>query len=247
MTRPFTFLTSLFLLCFFTTNAHYSLNDYSSLVRTPLQVACTELNNQSFESSFGIWIDGGDNCNRSTSFPNTGSWSVELRGGVASEISTPSTNYTGVGVTVSISFYAQGYENGEGLLLESATNSSGSYSVFTAWIAGNNLVNGTRYNVTVPMNSVAWSSTSKLRIRSLANAADDKVYIDDVVISNCCDIGSACNDNNQCTTGDVIQANCQCAGTWQDADGDGTCDAFDICPGLDDYLVISEYSCYDGE
>lgn len=208
---------------------------------------CTVLYNDGFETSFGTWIDGGSNCARSNSFPNTGSWSVELRGGVASEMSTPSSNFTGIGVTVSLSFYPQGYESGEGLLLEYATNSSGSFSVFTAWIAGNNLVNNTRYNVTVPMNSVVWTSTSKLRLRSLANATDDRVYIDDVVISNCCEVGASCNDNSQCTTGDVIQANCQCAGTYQDSDSDGTCDAFDVCPGLDDYQVTSEFPCDDGD
>lgn len=261
MTRQLPFITALLLLCSITLSASDATNYRSGSISGPDYVlslpgldmisapvvACTELYNDGFETSFGNWIDGGSNCARSNSFPNSGSWSVELRGGPASEMSTPTNNFTGVGVTVSLSFYAQGFENGEGLLLEYATNSAGSFSVFTAWIAGNNLVNNTRYNVTVPMNSVTWTSNSKLRLRSLANATDDKVYVDDVVISNCCDIGTACNDNNQCTTGDVIQSNCQCAGTWQDADGDGTCDAFDICPGLDDYLVISEAPCDDGD
>ncbi|QQR87927.1 MAG: T9SS type A sorting domain-containing protein [Flavobacteriales bacterium] len=43
--------------------------------------------------------------------------------------------------------------------------------------------------------------------------------------------GTACNDNDACTTNDVIGVNCQCAGTFADADGDGTCDANDQCPG----------------
>ncbi|MBL7963109.1 MAG: T9SS type A sorting domain-containing protein [Flavobacteriales bacterium] len=43
--------------------------------------------------------------------------------------------------------------------------------------------------------------------------------------------GSACNDNNPCTINDVLDANCNCEGTFQDTDGDGTCDAFDVCPG----------------
>ena len=43
--------------------------------------------------------------------------------------------------------------------------------------------------------------------------------------------GTACNDNDACTTGDVISANCLCAGTSADADADGTCDANDLCPG----------------
>ena len=44
--------------------------------------------------------------------------------------------------------------------------------------------------------------------------------------------GTACNDNNACTTGDVWSASCVCAGTIQDTDGDGVCDANDNCPTL---------------
>jgi hypothetical protein len=71
-----------------------------------------------------------------------------------------------------------------------------------------------------------------------------------------CTPGAACNDNNACTTGEVFDANCNCGGgtavdpndgdpctldtcdpitgvsnVFQDADGDGTCDANDLCPG----------------
>ncbi len=66
--------------------------------------------------------------------------------------------------------------------------------------------------------------------------------------------GTTCDDGNACTTGDVYDANCVCVGTavntddgdpctldscdpingviheFQDADGDGTCDANDLCP-----------------
>ncbi len=44
-------------------------------------------------------------------------------------------------------------------------------------------------------------------------------------------IGDTCNDGDPCTTNDVLDANCNCSGTFQDSDGDGTCDAEDICPG----------------
>lgn len=44
--------------------------------------------------------------------------------------------------------------------------------------------------------------------------------------------GSACDDNDACTTGDVYDANCNCAGTYSgDSDNDGVCDALDQCPG----------------
>ncbi|MCI4651300.1 M12 family metallo-peptidase [Phaeodactylibacter sp.] len=46
--------------------------------------------------------------------------------------------------------------------------------------------------------------------------------------------GDACDDGNACTVNDVLDANCNCAGTFQDSDGDGVCDADDACPGFDD-------------
>jgi uncharacterized protein (DUF2141 family) len=84
----------------------------------------------------------------------------------------------------------------------------------------------------------------------------------DVIGANCvcagvlpCTPGATCNDNNACTTGEVFDANCNCGGgtavdpndnnpctldscdpvtgvsnVFQDADGDGTCDANDVCP-----------------
>jgi len=42
--------------------------------------------------------------------------------------------------------------------------------------------------------------------------------------------GTSCNDNNVCTINDTWDANCNCAGTFQDTDSDGVCDANDNCP-----------------
>ena len=42
--------------------------------------------------------------------------------------------------------------------------------------------------------------------------------------------GTACNDGNVCTINDTWTVACACAGTFQDTDGDGTCNANDGCP-----------------
>ncbi|MBP6574412.1 MAG: hypothetical protein KA230_08175, partial [Flavobacteriales bacterium] len=42
----------------------------------------------------------------------------------------------------------------------------------------------------------------------------------------------ACEDGNACTINDVLTTACQCAGTFIDTDGDGTCDANDSCPNV---------------
>lgn len=49
-------------------------------------------------------------------------------------------------------------------------------------------------------------------------------------------IGSGCNDNNICTTGDVVNIDCVCEGTFADSDNDGICDVNDLCILGDDNI-----------
>lgn len=44
--------------------------------------------------------------------------------------------------------------------------------------------------------------------------------------------GTACDDADPCTIDDLWDLACACAGTFQDADGDGVCDAQDTCPDV---------------
>ena len=48
--------------------------------------------------------------------------------------------------------------------------------------------------------------------------------------------GTSCSDGNICTENDTYDANCNCSGIFADDDGDGVCNANDICPGFDDNL-----------
>jgi len=49
-------------------------------------------------------------------------------------------------------------------------------------------------------------------------------------------VGMSCDDGDVCTVTDVYNSNCECLGTFADADLDGICDNDDICPGGDDAL-----------
>ncbi len=64
------------------------------------------------------------------------------------------------------------------------------------------------------------------------------------VCNGSCTVGASCNDNDSCTTNDVFTINCNCVGTFQDADNDSVCDTNDLCPGFDDTLIGT--SCDDG-
>ncbi len=48
--------------------------------------------------------------------------------------------------------------------------------------------------------------------------------------------GAPCSDGIICTSNDVLDANCNCAGTYADSDNDGVCDGSDACPGGNDAL-----------
>jgi len=56
--------------------------------------------------------------------------------------------------------------------------------------------------------------------------------------------GTSCNDNNVCTINDTWDANCNCAGTFQDTDSDGVCDANDNCPTVPGQIGSA---CNDGD
>jgi len=69
---------------------------------------------------------------------------------------------------------------------------------------------------------------------------DDTVDTDGDGTPDACDncdnntVGDTCDDGDACTTNDELDSNCNCAGTVADADGDGVCDANDICSSGDD-------------
>ncbi len=61
-----------------------------------------------------------------------------------------------------------------------------------------------------------------------------------------CTEGAYCDDLDACTTDDVYDVDCNCAGTFADEDGDGVCDVEDECPGYDDTLDVNENGTPDG-
>jgi len=60
-----------------------------------------------------------------------------------------------------------------------------------------------------------------------------------------CTIGAICNDGNDCTENDTYDVGCNCIGSFQDSDNDGTCDSQDQCPS--DPLKVSPGICGCGE
>ena len=61
-----------------------------------------------------------------------------------------------------------------------------------------------------------------------------------------CELNGPCFDGDPCTIDDRYDANCDCVGTFQDADGDTVADVCDICPGFDDRLDVDLDGVPDG-
>ena len=83
-------------------------------------------------------------------------------------------------------------------------------------------------------------------INYTANSNSTLTPIFELLDCNQIPAGTPCNDGDVCTTNDVYDANCNCAGTFADSDGDGVCDANDQCPGFDDNIDLNNNGVPDG-
>lgn len=99
---------------------------------------------------------------------------------------------------------------------------------------GNNqVVNGV---VSIPADAQA--GTTRMRISAKRGAyataceSFDRGEVEDYTVNigdggTGCTAGTPCNDGDECTTNDVYDADCNCAGTFSDNDNDGVCTASD--------------------
>jgi hypothetical protein len=146
------------------------------------------VNTNNFNSSWGIWTDGGTDCVRGSypTFANSGTICVQLRDNTTSSVtSTGNLNLTAYSeIRVDFSFMANSMENGEDFWLQVSTNGGSTYTTKQTWRAGTEFSNNQRVN---PSVTIAGPFTSNTRIRFRNDASDDNdlVYIDDVTILGC--------------------------------------------------------------
>lgn len=148
------------------------------------------INSNNFNSTWGIWNDGGSDCRRSANdapYANGGSGRpVRLRDNTSSSVmTTDNLNLTSYEeLTVDFNFLPRLMENGEDFWLQVSTNGGSSYTTVATWVAGTDFSNNTREFESVIITGT-FSSSTRLRFRCDASANSDYIYIDDVVISGC--------------------------------------------------------------
>jgi hypothetical protein len=148
----------------------------------------TQLSSTDFESGWGVYVDGGSDCQRlsSASYAHGGSYSAEIRdnSGTASSFYSNPFSLSGYGqLEVDFWYYARSMESGENFFVELWNGSS--WQVIGNYAQGADFANNTMIHevITVDSAAVGFSSNAQLRFRADASGNNDWVDIDDVVVS----------------------------------------------------------------
>jgi PKD repeat protein len=147
-------------------------------------VTWTTITYDDFESNFGSYTDGGNDCSRYTG--GTYAWSGTAAIDIQDNSGTPSSFYTTSARNVSgyntqeIEFYfrAQSMENGDNFYVEYYNGSA--YQIVANYVAGTSFSNGGFYvaTITLPKSSYVFPTSARIRFRCDAGDNNDDVYVD---------------------------------------------------------------------
>ena len=156
----------------------------------PCNTGCSTVgvDNENFDSGWGIWNDGGSDCRRSSrdaAFANSGNFCVRLRDNTSTSVMTTDVlNLAGFEeVTVDFTYIANSMENNEDFWLQASVN-GGAYQTLATWASGSEFTNGVREFESVVITGT-FTSNVRFRFRCDASGNNDRIYIDDVDISGC--------------------------------------------------------------
>jgi hypothetical protein len=148
----------------------------------------TTLNSNGFDANWGIWTDGGTDCERvnNPTYANSVPFSIQLRDNTTTSVmSTVNQNYANYSeLTVTFSYISVSFETGEDFWLQVSTNGGSTYTTYGDFNAGTEFVNGVRGSGSIVIPG-PFTANTRIRFRADASDDDDRVFIDDVVISGC--------------------------------------------------------------
>lgn len=148
------------------------------------------IDENNFDSSYGIWNDGGTDCRRNSGdalFANGGTGAcIRLRDDTDTSLTTTDaldlSEYSNI--TIDFNYITDLVESGEDFWLQVSTDGGNIYNTVEDWIAGAEFENGVRNVESVTIEG-PFSSNTHLRFRMDASANSDLIYIDDVKITGC--------------------------------------------------------------
>jgi len=149
----------------------------------------TELTFDDFETGFGNWNDGGNDCFRSSNQNNaaSGTYSIRLRdnSGAASSMFSNSLDVSGINqLRVDFTYKGVGMEIGEDFGLQTSINGGASWQTEQIWTRGVDFENQAFISQQVYID-VSEDASTILRFICDASANNDKIFIDDVGIYSC--------------------------------------------------------------
>ena len=148
----------------------------SCCLSTEFLFSQTTINSEDFETGWGIWVDGGDDCFRD---------GTSKLIGAESPMTTGDIDLRSYGsVAVSFDFRAIDMEIGEDFLLRYSSDGGTNWVTVATYVSGTDFSNNIKYSRAVNLNitNYTFTANSKFRIQFDASDNDDDIYIDNVVI-----------------------------------------------------------------
>ncbi|MEM9821076.1 MAG: S8 family serine peptidase, partial [Bacteroidota bacterium] len=148
---------------------------------------CVVVISDNFNSGFGNWNDGGNDCRRVGNKGVGNSPSIRLRDDTAgSDMFTDVLDLSSYSfITVSFSYITESFDNSnEDFFLEISSNGGSTYTFVEEWNLTDEFVNNVRENDIVTING-PFTANTRLRFIADASGNADRLFIDDVVVEGC--------------------------------------------------------------
>ncbi|MEM9479690.1 MAG: sulfatase-like hydrolase/transferase [Verrucomicrobiota bacterium] len=146
------------------------------------------ISDEDFEGGWGIWNDGGADARRSandSNWANSGTFCIRLRDNTNTSVMTTDSLDLSVytSITVDFSYVAVNFNNSnEDFWLQISLDGGSSYTTVEEWNLNDEFSNTVRENDSVTIAG-GFTANTLLRFRCDASANNDRLYIDDVVIT----------------------------------------------------------------
>ena len=139
-----------------------------------------------FETGWGNWLDGGNDCTRNNNASLNGSFHVRLRddSGTSNTYSNAINLSSYTSVTIDFIYRSNNYSGTEDFFVEFSNNNGASWTQIGQYVYGTDFFNNTTYNPSITIDNATYSFSANSRFRFRANGATNtqRVRIDDISI-----------------------------------------------------------------
>ena len=168
------------------------------------------ISSEDFESGWGIWNDGGFDCDRIRKYASSGKYSIRLRDNTSTSVVTTNsldlTPYAQLEIQFSYCCVSMDNSN-EDFWLQISTDGGSSYITIEEWNLYDEFFNNKHYQDSVLISGNGLTTTTKIRFRCDASANNDYVYIDDISIIGHTSPVSPPENSNQGSPIDITNVN----------------------------------------